>query len=243
MLKKFFVIFIIILNVTSLSFGATILIDPGHGGEDKGAVAQFKNQSFYEKDLALELSKNIYKKLKQKNFDVYLTRSIDRTVTLEERAELAEKIKADLFISIHMNSSRANKANGFETYYLDNHNDKAVQKVESVENINLQGEALVVNQILVDLVIQQTAPRSRRLAQSIHVRLGQHLKKEFGMVNRGVKAALFYVLALSKRPSVLLEVGFLSNEKELKRLNSDEFQDAYSSAVAAGIETYLKKVK
>jgi N-acetylmuramoyl-L-alanine amidase len=75
------------------------------------------------------------------------------------------------------------------------------------------------------------------------VRLGQHLKKEFGMVNRGVKAALFYVLALSKRPSVLLEVGFLSNEKELKRLNSDEFQDAYSSAVAAGIETYLKKVK
>lgn len=241
MSKKFF--FFLLLSLSSASWATTILIDPGHGGDDKGAVTKFGNKPFYEKSLTLELSRRIYEKLKQKNFDVYLTRSIDRTVTLEERADLAEKIKADLFVSIHMNSAKVNNANGFETYYLDNHNDKAVQKVESVENIDLQGEALVVNQILVDLVVQQTAPRSKRLAQEIHSRLGRHVKKEFGMVNRGVKPALFYVLALSKRPSVLLEVGFLSNQKELKKLNSNEFQDAYASAVALGIEAYAKKEK
>lgn len=241
MLKTF--VFFFLFNLISSSWAFTILIDPGHGGDDKGAITKFGNNPFYEKELALELSGRIYNKLKQKNFDVYLTRSVDRTVSLEERAELAEKIKADLFVSIHMNSAKANDANGFETYYLDNHNDKAVQKVESVENINLQGEALVVNQILVDLVIQQTAPRSRRLAQEVNTRLSRHVKKEFRMSNRGVKPALFYVLALSKRPSVLLEVGFISNQKELKKLNSNEFQDAYASAVALGIEAYIKREK
>lgn len=241
MFKK--VLFPFLLTLSTQALATTILIDPGHGGDDVGAKAIFGNKPFYEKTLTLELSKRIYDKLRQKNFDVYLTRSIDRLVTLEERAELAEKIKADLFISIHMNSATVNNANGFETYYLDNHNDKAVQKVEAVENTNLQGEALIVNQILADLVIQQTAPRSRRLAQEIHARLGRHVKREFGMLNRGVKAALFYVLALSKRPSVLLEVGFISNQKELKKLNSNEFQDAYASAVALGIEAYSKKEK
>ncbi len=237
------VFFLSLSTLTLKCWALTILIDPGHGGDDVGAKSTYKGKPYYEKTLTLELSKRIYDKLRAKNFDVYLTRSVDRTVTLEERAELAEKIKADLFISIHMNSAKANGASGFETYYLDNHNDKAVQKIEAVENINLQGEALVVNQILADLVIQQTAPRSRRLATEIHGRLGRHVKREFGMINRGVKAALFYVLALSKRPSVLLEVGFISNDKELKRLNSDEFQDGYASAVTLGIEAYAKKEK
>lgn len=232
----------LILFFSLNAFSYTVLIDPGHGGEDRGAVTLYHDgkvlREIHEKDLTLEISKKIYSKLREKKYQVYLTRSIDRDVSLEKRAELAEKVKADLFISVHMNSSTTSESHGFETYYLDNHSNVAVKKVEDVENKNLDGDQLIIHQILTDLVVEKTVVSSKSLANLIHLELKSNLKS-FQIKDRGHKAGLFYVLALSKRPAVLLEVGFLSNPKELEKLSGESFQKKYSEAVVRGIEKYF----
>lgn len=221
----------------------TILLDPGHGGEDCGAkifVGKKNKTKICEKDIALSLAKLI-KDYLPKNYRIYLTRSIDREVTLGERAELAEKIKADLFVSIHINSSRSRRSHGFETFYLDNHNDQAVKRVEELENKNGDKKVDTVDKILIDLVIDQTAPRSLKLANTVHSSISNKIKKPFKMTDRGVKPALFFVLALTKRPAILLEAGFLSSPKEASKLRTKKFQEAYARGVAEGIHQYLKK--
>lgn len=225
----------------------TILIDPGHGGEEDGAVATTVGENppriIKEKDIALDISKKIFEKLRAKNYNVFLTRSIDRTVTLAERAAIADKTKADLFISVHINSSPEAGAVGFETYYLDNHDDVAMKKIEKTENLTGSGDNLVLQQILIDLVVEQTVKTSLPLARNIHELLKEKVGKKYKIPSRGVKPGLFYVLALSKRPGVLLEVGFISTQKERVRMMSSKFQDDYSNAVVIGIENYLKKQK
>ncbi len=148
---------------TAFADNFTVLIDPGHGGDDNGATAILSEEditngkknttSVFEKDLTLEISQLLQNKLKNKKYKAYLTRSFDRTVSLQERAAMAEKLNPDLFISIHLNSSENKNSHGFETYYLDNHSDLVVKKVEEAENKNLSGEDLVVQQIIIDLVI------------------------------------------------------------------------------------------
>jgi N-acetylmuramoyl-L-alanine amidase len=152
---------------------------------------------------------------------------------------MADKVKADLFISIHFNSSSDTSARGFETYYLDNNQDAAVKKVEKQENMSLKGEDLVVQQILIDLAIQQTVVASRKLSEAVHKRVKSYLKP-LSMNDRGVKPGLFYVLALSKRPGLLLEAGFISNQKELKQINHEEFLERYAQGVALGLIDFMK---
>jgi len=221
----------------------TILIDPGHGGEDRGALGGTNKKLITEKDLTLIYAKKIFRKLKNKKHQVFLTRSLDRSVSLNERAELADKIKADLFISIHINSSKRKSSQGFEIFYLDNHSDVAVKKVEEVENKDLKGEALVINQILTDLVIERTAKKSKKLAASIYKHIRKPLADEYKMKDRGVKPGLFYVLALTKRPAVLIEIGFISNARELRKMMSRGFQETYTTNVVKGIEEFIKGVK
>lgn len=232
----------------------TILIDPGHGGDEDGATAsliQSKKSSkkdeatialIKEKDLALAFSKALYLEL-QKKYRVFLTRSVDRTVGLAERAEIAEKTKADLFISIHINSGPENQAFGFETYYLDNHNDIAIKKIERTENILQSTDNVEVKQILIDLAVDQTVSTSRPLAESIHSELKIGIGKKYKIPSRGVRPALFYVLALSKRPGVLLEVGFISSKNELQRMLNPAFQKQYAQGVAKGIDNFLNRPK
>jgi N-acetylmuramoyl-L-alanine amidase len=231
---------IISFFLLSQTHAAVILVDPGHGGEELGAIGDLGDgRKVMEKDLSLRLARKIQEKLRP-HATVFLTRSLDRTVGLQERADLADKVKADLFVSVHFNSSTDAKAHGFETYYLNNSQDAAVKKVERQENFTLKGEDLVVNQILVDLVIQQTVKASRSLAEEVHRELRGHLRPT-GISNRGVKAGLFYVLALSKRPGVLLEAGFVSNRSELKTMQQEEFMERYARGAAAGIVKFLKK--
>lgn len=241
---KSFLFFSLGLVYLSRVEALTILIDPGHGGDEDGAVAMSQGetppQAIKEKDIALSISKRIHELLRQKNYSVYLTRSLDRTVTLPERAAIAEKTKADLFISVHINSSPEAGAVGFETYYLDNHDDVAMKKIEKTENIQSSGDEVVVQQILVDLVVQQTVSTSKPLAASIHSQLKETVGKKYGIKSRGIKPGLFYVLALSKRPGVLLEVGFISTFKERVRMMNPKFQDQYARAVVTGIENYVK---
>lgn len=217
-----------------------VLIDPGHGGDEIGAVGHLdKKKKIFEKDLSLRLAKLIKDEL-SKSTTAYLTRSLDRLVTLQERANMAEEIKADLFISVHFNSAVNAKSHGFELYYLDNNSNAAAQKVERAENLNLKGEELIVNQILVDLVVQQTVSHSKQLAQDVSGRLSPILKK-YQVVNRGVKPGLFYVLALSKRPGLLIEGGFVSNPKELKKVNQEAYLSDMARAISAGIVDFINR--
>lgn len=238
---------IVIFFISTNSFGYVVLIDPGHGGTELGAMGKIWRKqkevkrlvNIYEKDLSLRLAKRV-KKILDKKYSIYLTRSIDRTVSLNERAQMADTVKADLFVSIHFNSSNEKTSHGFETYYLDNHEDAAIKKVEDVENKYLQGAEKVVNQILIDLVIQKTVPNSKKLATKIHERVDKYVGAKFGLKDRGIRPGLFYVLALSKRPGVLIEAGFLSNPKELNTVKTKKFLDMYSKAIADGIHEYLQ---
>ncbi|MBT3235554.1 MAG: N-acetylmuramoyl-L-alanine amidase [Bdellovibrionales bacterium] len=231
---------------------ATILIDPGHGGDDYGAMSQWvveKSDKYgdrkfkvYEKDLALEIAKLVKKRL-AKRYSVFLTRSIDRQISLEERAAMASKVKADIFVSIHVNSSKSAQSKGVETYFLDNHDDQAVKKVETVENRGLQGEELVIRQIIIDLMVNKSEVRSKRLAQAIHGQVAKRVVKKYKMRDRGVKGGIFYVLALTKIPAALLEVGFISNAQETAIIRSGNFQQEYAAAIVAGIDSYFMKLK
>ena len=238
--KILFILFFTWVYVANI-FAMTILIDPGHGGEEDGATREINGVLIKEKDLTLSISQLIYEKL-QKKHRVFLTRSLDRTVTLQERAQIAEKIKADLFISVHINSSTDPRAKGIETFYLDNHDDIAVKKVEKTENIN-PGTADGIQQILIDLAVEQTVQTSKPLAFLVHAETKKNLKGKLAMVNRGVKPALFYVLALSKRPGILLEAGFMTNDDDLKKIQQPKFQSLYADAVVRGIDQYIRTKK
>lgn len=231
------------LLISANALALTVLIDPGHGGEDYGAIRSISGKKVFEKDLALKMSFKIKDELEKLGVSTFLTRSVDRTVGLHERAEMAEKVKADLFISVHFNSAHKEHSHGVETFYLDNHIDKAVQKIEEIENKDLSGSNLVINQILVDLVVQNTAPLSKKLADNIHSEVKRRVVKRFRLKDRGMKPGLFYVLALSKVPAVLLEVGFMSNPKELEKLTLPAFQSKYARSIAIGIKNYIGKSK
>lgn len=239
-MKSFLFLIIFLASVHAHAF--TILIDPGHGGEDDGAKA---NHTFNgvqtlikEKDLALSIGLKLYELLSKK-YSVFLTRSMDRTVSLPERAQIAEKVKADLFISIHINSSPDSRSFGFETYYLDNGNDVAVKKVERTENIQSKDEG-VVQQILIDLAVEQTVKTSKPLAVYVHSSIKKRVGQKYKIPSRGIKPGLFYVLALSKRPGLLLEAGFITTPKERERMLSNAFQEAYANAVYLGIVEFIK---
>ena len=238
-MKVFVVLGLFFLSGPSYS-AYTILLDPGHGGEELGAKVTGKHP-IYEKDLALKISRRIHRYLKKMGYQAWLTRSIDRTMTLQERADLAEKLAPDLYISVHVNASNNPGVRGFETYYLDNHRNIAVKKLEKTENTQGARRDLLTNQILRDLLIERTVHTSRPLAEAIHREIGRKVGRPFGMPDRGVRPGLFYVLALAKRPAVLLEAGFLSNSKELKKIITAQFQDKYALAVAKGIHRYIQK--
>ncbi len=242
------ILFIFILCHSA--YGFVVLIDPGHGGKELGATSKvtLKNskgrkytRDIYEKELTLELAIRVKRRL-DKHFSTYLTRSFDRTVSLEKRAELADTVKADLFISIHFNSSKSKSSHGFETYYLDNHKDKAIKKVEAIENKGLEGDNKIINQILIDLAIQKTVPSSKKLAKSIHNRVAKNIQKKFQVRDRGIKPGLFYVLALSKRPGVLIEAGFMSHGTEIVKIKSKNYLEIYAKSIAEGIIEYHSKL-
>lgn len=239
--------FSLFLLLSGYAQGFVILIDPGHGGKELGAVSYIVEKvkgkkvtkKLYEKDLCLQLAKLLKEKLSE-HFTVYLTRSFDNTVSLQQRADLADTVKADLFISIHFNASHVRNSHGFETFYLGNHKDRAVQKVEKIENQELEGDDKVINQILIDLAIKKTAKASKQVAKAVHKRIKSRVEKRFSIKDRGVKPSLFYVLALSKRPGLLLEAGFMSNPREVFQIKSSKYMEVYAEAVVDGVRDFYE---
>jgi N-acetylmuramoyl-L-alanine amidase len=236
----------------ALSAGArapafTIVLDPGHGGDQEGALSP---QGEREKDVALDVSRRIAERLKKLGGRVVFTRTGDIPVPLANRAAIANAIRADLFISVHLNSMPTEELRktytGIETYFLSpDASDASASAVAARENADrLAGEPVVdpadpVSAILEDLESAAALQGSSRLAHAVHARLVTAL----AATDRGVKQAPFYVLAGARMPAVLLEVGFISHEEEAARLRTAEYQDRIAEAVAAGVAAWRAETR
>lgn len=225
----------------------TIVLDPGHGGEQEGALAA---DGAKEKDLALDITRRIAARLKRLGAKVVLTRTGDISVPLANRAAIATAIRADLFLSVHLNSmpsaEQRRHSHGVETYFLSaDATDTHASAVAARENADrLAGEPEPdpndpVAGILDDLQDAASLQASSRLAYSIHEKLVGRLRAE----DRGVKQAPFYVLAGARMPAVLLEVGFISHRDEVRKLRSREYQDRIADAVAEGIRSFRAETR
>ncbi len=226
-----------------LSLGVShIVIDAGHGGRDYGAPGYLKG--IHEKDVVLAIAKKLAAKIKKKlRCKVTLTRSRDKFLTLEERTAIANRLNADLFISLHANASRNKKAYGIETYFLNLATDKEAMSVAAKENATSTKNMSDLQSILTDLMKNAKINESSRLAVHIQNSMYSHMKKKYSRIkNKGVKQAPFYVLLGAQMPSVLIETAFISNPKECKRLVNTNFQNNLCDAITVGIGKYIKEI-
>ncbi len=220
----------------------TIILDPGHGGIDPGAIGR---KGLQEKNVNLSIAKLLKKKLENYGLKVLMTRSDDRFVALSERTRFANEKKGDLFISIHCNASVRNRqACGFETYFLSEAKTDWERAVAAKENQALKFEmsdadpllADDIGAILSDLAQNEYLKESYQLALEIQTAAVSILKN----VDRGVKQAGFYVLRGCFMPAVLVECGFLSNRVEEKKLQSEKYRETIAQTILVGIKNFIK---
>ena len=212
----------------------TIIIDPGHGGKDPGAVGR----AGQEKRIVLGISKMLRDLMVKKGYHVRMTRETDVYIPLENRPQLATKGQGDLFISIHANSSHSVSASGIETYYLALASDESARITAARENAGTDYSIQALDKLVADILKESKSSESRSLAAFIQ----EQLVVLTGARNRGVKHAPFVVLIGTKVPSVLIEIGFLSNSAEGRKLVTNAYQRKIVRAIAKGIERYVTNI-
>jgi len=219
----------------------TIVIDPGHGGKDPGATAN----GLYEKDIVLDVAHKLGDYVENRlGINVVYTRKDDRFIPLEERGHMANEAGAKLFISLHVNAAHAHAAHGTETYFLGPSKSEAAEKVMERENSvikyedNTQRYEDYDEQALVRQTLTQSAymRQSEKLASLVQNQFEERVSRR----NRGVHQAGFYVLWSASMPSVLVEMGFLTNPREAKFLRSDRGQTYLASAIFRAVRAYKK---
>lgn len=218
----------------------TVIIDPGHGGRDPGAIGVGRVR---EKDITLRLGKKLKTQLLKRGFEVKLTRSTDKTVSLEERTAFAEGSKGDLFVSLHANAARKKSLQGIETYYLDaSYRPNAARLVARENGISIKNvDAL--QRTLGRMRVSEASVHSSRLAHDVHDELIAGILHHYpGVHDLGVKKGPFYVLFLSNMPSILIEAGFVTHRGEAKRLMKESYLDLIAIQIADGLEDYRRGV-
>jgi N-acetylmuramoyl-L-alanine amidase len=219
-----------------------VVIDPGHGGHDPGAIGY---KGLKEKDVVLDIALRVKKILeKAGGYEVFLTRDKDVYLTLEERTVIANKKNADLFVSIHANANRRKAARGIETYLLNWTDDEEAMRVAARENAisirRMRQARSELGFILASLELQNKRDESLKLAHYIQKAMVSNLGRKYRhVVDLGVKQALFYVLFGARMPSVLVEVSFITNYEEAKRLKSWRYREQLAQGIASGIKTYF----
>lgn len=214
-----------------------VIIDPGHGGHDTGAIGKNGTR---EKDITLAISLKLAEELKERGLEVILTREDDHYVKLEDRAQFANESRGDLFISIHCNSAASSKLHGVETYTLNISADRYSIRLAARENASTEKGISDLQFILADLATKANTGESTRLASQVQKTLVGQLSKEYSDIkDLGNKEALFYVLLGVKMPAILVETAFLSHAEEEKRLGTEAYQDSVAQAIAQGVEEFL----
>jgi len=226
-----------------LGLGAhRIVIDPGHGGKDPGAIGA---GGLMEKDIVLAVALDLRDVLKEKyGFEVLLTREKDEFLSLEERTELANTLQGDIFVSLHANSAPSSAANGIETYFLSLASTGEEMQAAAKENASSDSRLSDLQAILQDLMQNAKINESAKLAESVQEAMVSGLSTRFRRVNNlGVKKAPFIVLIGAQMPSILTEIAFLSNPREASRLRDSVYQKAVAYQIAAGIEHYVDNLQ
>lgn len=218
-----------------------IVLDPGHGGKDPGAVGP---KGLREKDVVLALARRIKPQLEARGYEVLMTRDQDVFVELADRARFANENRADLFVSIHTNASKNRSVRGVETYFLGVAKDRQSSETAMLENAVSEVNALSdLEQILHSLMNQNNMWHSSILAETVQDSLHGELNGRFGTIkNLGVKQAPFFVLSKTSMPAVLIETAFISNSSAEKLLERSDFRDTLSDSITKGIINYTKRV-
>jgi len=220
----------------------TIVLDPGHGGSDPGAIGP---TGLREKDVTLKVAKRIAEKLrKELDVNVILTRETDQDLSLEQRAAIANEAHADLFLSVHVNASPNRRAYGIETFYLNTTDDRYAIRLAARENAGSEKSIGDLQFILADLVTKSNVDDSRRLGSAVQANAVSQMSKRFGDIkDLGVKNALFFVLIGVKMPSILIESSFISNRREEGRLRQNPYLDAIADGVVRGVRSFIETQK
>lgn len=221
-----------------------IVVDPGHGGWDHGALGC---TGTHESDVVLSLARKVADGLRRAlDAEIILTREDDTFITLRDRAALANARDADLFLSIHANAAPSSSLYGIETYYLDAASDEGAARVAARENAASRGnDSEVTSRVVTDLVVSGTNMLSRKLADEVQRATVSRLTMLFGedqIRDLGVKSAMFYVLVSTRMPSILFEASFLSNPEEEMRLRTPAFQQETADAIVEGVRRYLEAI-
>jgi N-acetylmuramoyl-L-alanine amidase len=217
-----------------------VVIDPGHGGKDPGTVGA---NGLQEKEVVLDIAKRVQKLLAQRErIEPFLTRTDDHFVSLEERTTFAQGREADVFISIHANSSPRRDTRGLEVYVLGHASDADADATAAREN-DQPGEdqpdvTALIQSMLGDLSSSRQEEQSLELADTLRRSVIQRVEGRYELIDLGIKRAPFYVLLNAGVPSILSELAFLSNPDEAARLRRPEFRQLIAEALATGIAKY-----
>jgi N-acetylmuramoyl-L-alanine amidase len=220
-----------------LGLGARrIVIDPGHGGHDPGSIGPGGLQ---EKDLVLDVARRLAERVERElGAEVVLTRSTDVFIPLEERTAIANSRGADLFLSIHANSSRSRKARGIETYFLNFAADPHAEEVAARENSISQATLKDLQNLVKAITLNSKIDESRDFASSVHEALMSGFR-EPGL-DRGVRTAPFYVLIGANMPSVLAEIAFISHPQDERLLKQSKQRQKIADGLLLGVRRYLE---
>ncbi len=228
-------------NIPKPTVSLQIFIDPGHGGNAQGAIGINGQQ---EKDIALQVSLRLNQQIKKElHLSAFLTRKTDVSLGLKDRMRIASQAGADLFVSIHCNSAPHGpmqaRAKGIETYFLSMEaTGKHAYLVAARENAETPSSSTddALSLILTDLAQTQAHHESSSLAYRVH----QKLVSRLNAVDRGVQQAPFVVLMGARMPAILVEIGFLSNLQEAKKLSQSSYQQQIAEAITQGIADFLR---
>jgi len=213
----------------------TIVLDAGHGGSDPGAIGN----GLIEKQVTLDMTKRVASRLQKKGFRVRTVRDTDVRVSLRDRTKFANKVKGDLFLSIHVNANTTPDISGVETYYLNFASSKAASRVAAVENAVEDHNLGSLEEMLANIMLGARTQESKRLAYNVQESMLAALKKKrFVVVDGGVRSAPLYVLMRSGMPGVLVEIGYCSNSTEARRLHRKDYRDILAEGIAEGVKNY-----
>ena len=212
-----------------------VVIDPGHGGTDPGAMTA----GISEKEITLDVARRLAKLLQGAGFIATLTRDADQTLSLQDRVATANAAGGDVFLSIHVNSIPVAIRRGVETYYLGPTSDPGVEKLAGAENSGSGYSLSDFRRLLAGVYADVRLDESRRFAEAVQGRMFAVLHRANPeLEDRGVKKAPFVVLVGTEMPSVLAEVSCISNPEELRLLGEDRYRQDIAKALAAGVRAY-----
>ncbi len=215
-----------------------VVLDPGHGGSDPGARTPFGQ---WEKEITLDVARRLRSLLQEAGLEVAMTRDADETVSLRERALLANAARGDVFVSIHFNALPVRRHRGIETYFLGPTDDPQVERLAGWENRDSGYSLADFRRLLEGVYTHVRQADSRQFAQTVHRTLLAALTEVSpGIKDGGVKPAPFVVLVATEMPGILAEVSYLSNEDDARLLADPEYRQRVARALAAGIRAYAQ---